>query len=619
MSDPQLSPDGKWVLIGESRANLEENRFDRSLARVEVATGAHAILTPGRHRVGLARWSPRGDQIAFLDADEKGKTQLLLMPSAGGEARKLTSTPLGVDRYAWSPSGSTIAYTTEDEPPTVTGEERHNKSFEVGDNGYLVESAPSPSHLWLLSLAGGETRRLTSGVESVEGSFTWSADGSHLAYVRFPSPHSGALFRASLVSLDVGSGTTRVLDGPASLDLPAESPDGKWLTWLRPTGAEPLFTPEGVFIAPSAGGPSRRLTSELDRSIGAAQWMPSSDAMLVGGPDGTHGALWLQPLDGPPRRLALGAVEPSGDFNVGRAGQVAFIGSESRRARELYIMESPAVPPRRLTTVNDSISARSFGRVETIAWKGHDGFDEDGVLVFPPDFDPSRKYPLVLYIHGGPMGASTEGFSLVPHLLAAQGWLVFSPNYRGSNNHGIAYQRAVVNDAGEGPGRDVMAGVAAVKARGFVDPDRVAVSGWSYGGYMTVWLTSHFGGWRAAVAGAAVTDWFDWYTLADMNVWSGFGLGGSPYLGKTEAAYRAQSPITFANRIKTPTLILSDVGDPRVTVTQSYKLYHALKDNGTVVKFVAYPIGGHFPGDPIHQRDVYRRWIDWIAQQFTTR
>ena len=148
----------------------------------------------------------------------------------------------------------------------------------------------------------------------------------------------------------------------------------------------------------------------------------------------------------------------------------------------------------------------------------------------------------------------------------------------------------------------------------------IAVGGWSYGGYMTVWLTSHFPKWRAAVAGAAVTDWFDWYALADMNVWSGYGLGGSPYLEKTpakiEAGYRAQSPITYANRIKTPTLILSDVFDPRVTVTQSYKLYHALKDNGTPVKFIAYPVGGHFPADPVHQRDIYRRWIEWIAEKF---
>jgi dipeptidyl aminopeptidase/acylaminoacyl peptidase len=157
-----------------------------------------------------------------------------------------------------------------------------------------------------------------------------------------------------------------------------------------------------------------------------------------------------------------------------------------------------------------------------------------------------------------------------------------------------------------------------VKAMGIVDEDRIAVSGWSYGGYMTAWLTAHYQGWRAAVAGAAVTDWFDWYSLADMNTWAGLGLGGSPWLNDNAMNYWRQSPMAYAHQIRTPTLILSTTGDPRVTVTQSYKLYHALRDNGVEVTFIAYPTGGHFPPDPVHQRDLRRRWIDWIRKEFDT-
>jgi dipeptidyl aminopeptidase/acylaminoacyl peptidase len=133
---------------------------------------------------------------------------------------------------------------------------------------------------------------------------------------------------------------------------------------------------------------------------------------------------------------------------------------------------------------------------------------------------------------------------------------------------------------------------------------------------MTVWLTSHFQGWKAAVAGAAVTDWFDWYSMADMNIWSGYGLGGSPWLNNNAENYRLQSPITYAHQIRTPTLILSNTLDQRVTVSQSYKLFHNLKDNGTEVKFIAYPIPGHFPQDPMHRKDVYKRWISWIKDHF---
>jgi dipeptidyl aminopeptidase/acylaminoacyl peptidase len=161
-----------------------------------------------------------------------------------------------------------------------------------------------------------------------------------------------------------------------------------------------------------------------------------------------------------------------------------------------------------------------------------------------------------------------------------------------------------------------MSGVQVLKDRGIVDETRVAVSGWSYGGYMTAWLTAHYDGWRVAIAGAAVTDWFDWYSMADMNTWAGYGLGGSPWLNDNAMNYWRQSPMAYAHQIRTPTLILSDLGDERVTVSQSYKLYHALKDNGVEVKFVVYPVSGHFPPDPVHRRDLRRRWVEWIAQHF---
>jgi len=197
-------------------------------------------------------------------------------------------------------------------------------------------------------------------------------------------------------------------------------------------------------------------------------------------------------------------------------------------------------------------------------------------------------------------------------LYAAQGWIVFQPNYRGSDNLGAAYARAIRNDAGEGPGRDVSAGMEAVKKRGFVDDSRIAVSGWSYGGYMTTWMIGHFAGWKAAVAGAAVTDQLDQYTLGDGNGGRG---NNSPWVdAKAMERVREQSPISYASRIKTPTLIMSDTGDYRVPITQSFKLYHALVDNGVTTKFIAYPVPGHSPNDPVRQRDVQRRWIGWLQQ-----
>jgi dipeptidyl aminopeptidase/acylaminoacyl peptidase len=222
----------------------------------------------------------------------------------------------------------------------------------------------------------------------------------------------------------------------------------------------------------------------------------------------------------------------------------------------------------------------------------------------------------VLYIHGGPRSASKQSFSARAQLLAAQGWVVFEPNYRGSDNLGNAFQSAIWNDSGAGPGRDVMAGVADLERRGFVDTNRRAVSGWSYGGYMTTWLLGNFPDkWKVAVAGAAVTDLTDQYNLGDSNVRRGSALGGSPWTdAKRMESYRAQSPMTYASRMRAPTLILSNTGDYRVTITQSYRLYHALRDNGVTTQFIAYPLSGHSPTDPVHIRDVDRRWVDWLTK-----
>jgi dipeptidyl aminopeptidase/acylaminoacyl peptidase len=346
--------------------------------------------------------------------------------------------------------------------------------------------------------------------------------------------------------------------------------------------------------------------------------MPGSKSLLVGGHDGTAVSLWLQPLNGPATKLALGDVNPYWnywvDVNVGPAGEIAFPGSTATRPSELYYVKSPTAQPRRLTDFNSQFGSLALGKVEAFKWQGPDGFSEDGVLIYPPDFNRSRKYPMVLSIHGGPQSASTVAFNFHSQLLASHDLIVFQPNYRGSDNLGNAYQRAIFNDAGDGPGRDVMSGIEAVKKLGFVDESRIGVSGWSYGGYMTVWLTAHYHIWKTSMAGAPITNLFDNYSLTDGNVVGRYSFKGSPFVGDNLKAYWDQSPITYATRIRTPMLILHNTGDARVTITDSYLLFHALKDNGVEVKFFAYPIASHFPSDPVHVMDVYRRWTEWMVQ-----
>jgi dipeptidyl aminopeptidase/acylaminoacyl peptidase len=349
--------------------------------------------------------------------------------------------------------------------------------------------------------------------------------------------------------------------------------------------------------------------------------MKDSRSLLLGAADGTRTGVWLQPIDGPARKLDFGPLVVAAGFgslsvSMSNDGRLAFVGSTPGRPNELYWRPSATAPPERLTDFNAEIVAMSLGRAETVMWDGPDGFRMDGVVTYPPDFEAGRRYPLILYIHGGPRASSKESFSARSQLLAAQGWIVFEPNYRGSDNLGNAFMAAIWNDAGAGPGRDVMSGIEYLKGRGIVDESRIAVSGWSYGGYMTTWLLGNYPDvWKAGVAGAAVTSTMDQYDLGDSNVRRGSALGGSPYTdGARMRAAVEQSPITYASRIKAPTLILALTGDYRVPIMQSYRLYHALRDNGVPVQFIGYPLPGHSPTDPVHQRDVDRRWLDWLKQ-----
>lgn len=634
VSDPQIAPDGKSIVVVVARANYDDNRYDSDLVLVEVASGNQRTLTSERRSVSQPRFSPSGDRLAFLSnvafaSSQQPRPQILVMPMGGGDVRRITSAQKGVQQFVWSPDGLTIAYAAEDEAEKKTGPERFNDSFEVGNDDFLIQSQALPTHAWQVPADGGEARRLTSGSWSLPinhppgapaSPLAWSPDGKSLVLVRLATPHSGDAREATVQLLDVATGRMRGLTGRDSLEgQPSYSPDGSQIAYWQPRNGDSGNVNE-IHVAPSTGGPGRSITRAIDRHMARSIWMPDGRSLLVGANDGTRVSLWLQPLDGPARKLDLGRLSPSSSFwvdvAVGKDGAIAFTATDPTRPAELYYKSAAAGPPKRLTNLNAEVSGLALGRTEVISWQS-DGFAHNGIVTYPPDFSSGQKYPLVLVIHGGPTAASLETFATNAQLMAAKGWVVFQPNYRGSDQIGNAYQRAIVNDSGAGPGRDVMAGIEALKQRGFIDTTRIAVSGWSYGGYMTTWLLGNYQGWRVAVAGAAVTDWMDQYNLGDANVRRAAAFGGSPWTDpKRMQAYIEQSPITYAAKIRTPTLVMTNTQDYRVTPTQSFKLYHALKDNGVPTKFIAYPIYGHNAGDPVRQRDVQRRWIEWIEQHF---
>ncbi|MBL7925095.1 MAG: S9 family peptidase [Bacteroidia bacterium] len=625
MSDPQISPDGKRVVVVVSRPDYVNNRFNAELVLVEVASGKKSVLTQDRFAVSSPRWSPDGEQLAFLSKAGQSKdalNQIFVLSMQGGEARQITKAPKGVLHFTWSPNSTDMAYAALNEPKNKAEIEKGFTGFEIGNNHMFTGSQPLPAHIWLVNTNTSDSKRLTDGDWTLplvippsppSSPISWSPDGKDLLFVKVESTYSGDGRKRTIQRLRLSDGTYTALTSRTEFEgFPVFSPDGSKISYWYKKEFERI---NELWISNAGGGEGKVISEALNRDLFLSAWMPDGKNILVGGHNDNKTSMWLMGLDGKVLPLDIGNIAPSWffwmDATVSKTGAIAFTGSAPDKPVELYYMPSARQKPVQLTEYNTEISRMTLGKTETIRWE-NDGWSHCGIVTYPVNYEKGKKYPLVLVIHGGPNSASVEQFSRLPQILANEGYIVFEPNYRGSDNLGTAYKMAIVKDAGAGPGRDVMAGLEKLKTTVKIDTANIGISGWSYGGFMTVWLAGHYGGWKAAVAGAAVTDWVDMYNLSDGNVGRTGMIGGSPWVGDNMKKILDQSPITEAKNIKAPVLILANTGDPRVPVTNSYKLYHTLIDNGTHAKFWGWPVPAHNATDPVTQMEQQKMWVNWL-------
>ncbi len=626
IEEPAISPDGTRVAYLAVRKDVARNRYFSQLVVMTISSGATTVVRSGED-VAVPRWSPDGSLLGYLYRPAGSHVQLFVR-DASGRSRQITHAANDVIDFEWRPDGTALAFAAFDAATDAD-------YFIVGNGDYTQTANVPPVHLWLVNSSGGAARRLTSGNWTIAptdpggiftSQFAWSPDGKRIAYTRVTTPFSGENEYTTIYELDVGTGATRKVTSNTAFELtPQFSPDGSALAYWYPEGGNYLAQNQLHVLR---NGSETVPSLSLDRNIGGSLWMPDGKALLTCGNDGAHAVAWLIPLDGAPRKLNLGSLNfgcdsySSSTFDAGVQGSVAhdgaiaFVATDPTHAPELYLLPSVTGTLRQLTHYNDFIPALTLGKMWQFSWAGPNNEAETGVLTDPPNVQTGRRYPIVLLIHGGPGLSSIDSFMPgswpLAQLIASHGYVVFQPNYRGSDDHGNAFMLGIAGDTVTGPASDIMSGLEAVKRLPEADGSRVAVSGWSYGGLLTSWLVTQSHGWRAAVSGAAVNDEIEEYNLSVSNVQNRYYLEASPYVGSGMDRYLAQSPISFAQKVTTPMLIWSTTGDPVVPTTMSYSMYHALRDNNVPVKFVQFVAPTHGPSNPRNTEELTAIWLEWL-------
>jgi dipeptidyl aminopeptidase/acylaminoacyl peptidase len=633
LEEPAISPDGTRVAVLAIAQDVARAAYLNSLLLVDVSRGRVRRLLQGKD-VAVPRWSPQGTRLAYLARPSASAVRQLFIRSLDGRTLQLTRAQGDVIDAAWSPDGRQIAYVAADpQKPTVF--------FYAGDNDYTASALVPPDHLWVVASTGGASHRLTSGSWTIAptdpgGIFSpqiaWTHDGRRITYTRIENTFTGDDEYSTLWQVDVATRAARKLTGRSELELsPAYAPNGKNLSYWYALGGD--FNSENTVRALGGRG-DRRLAPALDRNVAGSLWLPDSEHLLVCAADRTQNVVWRIGLAGDVQPLPLHNLHmvcdpySSSTFDAGiaadvaRNGAIAFIATTAATARELYYLPPGATTPRQLTHLNAFLSQITLGRMTELDWTGPDGFAEDGVVTYPPSFDSAqddkgrRKYPVVLLIHGGPGLSSSRDFVWeawpLAQMIAAHGYVVLQPNYRGSDNLGNAYMTAIVRNTVVGPSSDILAGLDALARQPDIDATRMAVSGWSYGGELTSWLIGHDHRWRAAISGAAVNSEFDEYNLSTSNVQDRYPLGTTPYTDDGWRIYWQNSPISYYAQITTPTLIWGTTQDPVVPITQSYALYHALNENHVPVRFAVFPAATHGPADPRQTAVLTSLWLSWL-------
>jgi dipeptidyl aminopeptidase/acylaminoacyl peptidase len=462
--------------------------------------------------------------------------------------------------------------------------------------------------------------RLTGGEQFTVAEFSWSPDGRRIAFSATREPGLASAGTADVYVLDVAARAVRkVVDTPGPDRNPVWSPDGRQLAYETTGGREDYFTcNQSIAVVPAEGGTPRVLSRSFDERAYLLGWGPGGLYFWALQRTDCH-LFRLDPASGAVEQLSRPQHALFWHFSLRRDGrQVAFVAAGAGAYGEVAVSDLPAFAPRKLTRLGEQLKPFRLASREVVAWKSVDGTPLEGVLVKPPGFDPARKYPLLVVVHGGPAAVDWtileyDRYYFYPvEQFAAKGAVILRPNYRGSAGYGEKFRSLNVRNFGAGEAADVVSGVDHLIGRGFVDPARVGAMGYSYGGTVCAFLSATSDRFRALSVGAGVCDWRLYYATTDIPPFARQLLGATPW--EDPEIYRRSSAVTHLGSARTPTLIQHGAHDVRVPVANAWELYRGLKDRGVPARLVIYEGAGHHVESPRTQRAMQEHNFRWFGR-----
>ncbi len=605
--DVAISPDGTRVAWVERIRSREGTEYLSAIDVAAIASPAAQRITAGNdaraHREHSPAWSPDGKWIAFLsDAAKDRQLQLYVEPASGGTARRLTGVAGQLGHPKWSPDGKRIAFLwiegSAQEPGALVAYKP--------DEG-VVEEKIEEQRIATVDVASGRVRAVSPANLYVYD-YDWSPNGKTFAAEAAEGSGTNNYWIAELYAIRADSGQARTLwKPPLQIASPRFSPDGRRIALIHGIMSDEGATGGDIWEVPSGGGEAKNLTPRMKASASSLAWRINGEIVFTEHVDGEEGVESLDPASERITTLWRGpAVIAS--LTIARKGQASAAVVHSF-AEPPEVKAGPIGSWKPLTKEN--ASQRPFwGRAQSLHWESG-GERVQGWLLPPLNVEPGKRYPMVVSVHGGPSSANTPGWPFRWNaVIPSQGYFLFLPNPRGSYGSGEAFTQANVKDFGHGDFDDIMKGVDEVLKDAPVDPGRIGIAGWSYGGYMTMWAVTQTDRFRAAVAGAGIVNWQSYYGQNRIDRWMLPFFGASVY--DDPEVYARSSPITFIKKVRTPTLVLHGDRDSEVPTPQGFEFWHALKTLGVPTQLVIYENEGHAILRREHQRDIERRIVAWF-------